>query len=446
MTASAPSSPVASRRAGLLRHRDLRLLLAGQAVSELGSQIGSIALPLVAVLGLGASPLQVGVLTAAGTISFAVLALPAGVWVDRLPRRPLLIGADLVRGAALLTVPVAAALHRLTLTQLAVVALAVGMARVLFDVAYPSYLPTLVDRAELVRGNAYLESSRSATQLTGPGLGGWLVQLVGAPMAVLADAVSFLASAGCLVAIKASEPRPAWSGRRELRRELAEGLRFVLGRPALRAITVCTALTNLLWAAAGTVQLLFLVHQVGLAPATIGLLVSAGAAGGLLAALAATRVAGWAGDASRLIWLPVTMTAPFALCTPLTAPGWRVALFPIGVAVTSFGQALYNIGQISFRQALCPPELLGRMNASIRFLVFGALPLGGLLGGLAGERLGVHPTLWLCGIGLALTPIPLLASLRNVAGTRAGHAAGRPRRLGTATRPRRERMRRRPWR
>jgi hypothetical protein len=146
---------------------------------------------------------------------------------------------------------------------------------------------------------------------------------------VLADAVSFLASAGCLLSIRAAEPRPAPSARRRLRRELAEGLGFVLGQPALRAITACTALTNLLWAAAGTVQLLFLVHQVGLDPAAIGLLVSAGAAGGLLAALAATRV-GRGADTARLIWLPVTVTAPFALCTPLTAPGWRVALLPWG--------------------------------------------------------------------------------------------------------------------
>ena len=390
MTATVPSSPPSAQGGGLLRHRDVRLLLAGQAVSELGSQVGSIALPLVAVLGLRASPLQVGVLTAAGTISFAVLALPAGVWVDRLPRRPVLVGADLVRGAALLTVPVAAALHRLTLVQLAVVALAGGVARVLFDVAYPSYLPTLVDRERLVQGNAYLESSRSATQLTGPGLGGWLVELVGAPAAVLADAVSFPLSAGCLLGIRTTEPRPASSGRRRLRRELVEGLGFVLGQPALRAITACTALTNLLWAAAGAVHLLFLVHQVRLAPGAIGLLVSAGAGGGLVAALAATRVARGV-DTSRLIWVPVTVTAPFALCTPLTAPGWRVALFPVGVAVTSFGRVLYTIAQISYRQALCPPGLLGRMNASIRFLVFGALPLGGLLGGLAGERLGVHP-------------------------------------------------------
>jgi hypothetical protein len=136
-------------------------------------------------------------------------------------------------------------------------------------VAYPSYLPALVDRDELVRGNAYLESSRSATQLGGPGLGGWLVQLAGAPMAVLADAASFLVSAWCLLAIRAREPRPARPARPALRRELAEGLRFVLGRPELRAITACTALTNLLWAAAGTVQLLFLVHQVGLAPAAL---------------------------------------------------------------------------------------------------------------------------------------------------------------------------------
>ena len=324
MPASAPSPPAAVPRAGTLRRRDVRLLLAGQATSELGSQVGSIALPLVAVLGLGASPLQIGVLTAAGTISFAMLALPAGVWVDRVARRPVLVGADLVRGLALLTVPVAAALDRLALAQLAVVALVVGAARVLFDVAYPSYLPALVGRDDLVRANAYLESSRSATQLAG------------AATAVAADAVSFLASAGCLLAIRAAEPRPARSGRRELRRELAEGLRFVLAQPALRAITTCTALTNLLWGAAGTVQLLFLVHQVGLDPAAIGLLFSAGAAGGLLAALAATRVARGA-DTARLIWLPVTVTAPFALCTPLTAPGWRVALLPLGAAVTSFG-------------------------------------------------------------------------------------------------------------
>ena len=254
MTASVPGERVTDRGAGLLRDRDRRLLLAGQAASELGSQVGGIALPLV-----------------------AVLALPAGVWVDRAARRPVLVGADLVRGVALLTVPVAAGLHRLSLVQLAVVALATGTARVLFDVAYPSYLPALVGRDQLVGANAWLESSRSATQLTGPGLGGWLVQLAGAPLAVAADAASFLVSAGCLLAIRAAEPDPPRpAGPANLRRELAEGLRFVLGQPVLRAITACTALTNLLWAAAGTVQLLFLVHQVGLDPAAIGLLLSAG--------------------------------------------------------------------------------------------------------------------------------------------------------------------------
>jgi hypothetical protein len=407
VTSTPPTTP--ATRPGLLRHRDLRLLLAGQAVSELGSQVGSIALPLVAVLSLRATPLELGLVTAAGTIAFAVLALPAGVWVDRVRRRPVLVGADLARGALLLTIPLAAALDRLTLAQLVVVALAGGLARVLFDVAYPSYLPTLVDRDRLVAANAFLESNRSVSQLAGPGLGGWLVQLVGAPTAVAADAASFLGSACCLRAIRAPEPPPAGARRPRLRRELAEGLAFVLGQPALRAITACTAATNLLWAAAATVQLLFLIHQVGLAPGTIGLLVSAGSVGGLAAALLATRIAAAVGT-TRLIWLSVTATAPFALCTPLAAPGWRVALLPVGMAMTSFGQVLYNVAQISYRQALCPPGLLGRMNASIRFLVFGALPLGGLAGGILGERLGVHAALWACGIGLALTPLPLLRS------------------------------------
>jgi MFS family permease len=203
---TATPRPPAATRPGLLGRRDVRLLLAGQAVSELGSQVGSIALPLVAVLSLRATPLEIGLVTAAGTVAFAVAALPAGVWVDRVPRRPVLVGADLARGALLLTIPLAAALDRLTLVQLAVVAAAVGLARVLFDVAYPSYLPTLVDRDRLVQANAFLESNRSVTQLAGPGLGGWLVQLAGAPAAVAADAASFLGSACCLRAIRAPEP------------------------------------------------------------------------------------------------------------------------------------------------------------------------------------------------------------------------------------------------
>jgi len=403
------ASPPPATTGGLWRQRDPRLLLAGQAASELGSQVGSIALPLVAVLSLGAGPLEVGLVTAAGTIAFAAVALPAGVWVDRLRRRPLLVGADLARGALLLTIPLAAAAGRLTLAQLLAVALASGVARVLFDVAYPSYVPALVGRDRLVPANAALESNRSVTQLAGPGLGGWLVQLVGAPAAVLADALSYLASAGCLLAIRGGEPAPDRSRGGRLRPELAEGLAFVRDQPALRAIVACTALTNLAWAAAGAVQLLFLVRQVGLAPGTIGLLVSAGSVGGLAGAAVVTRVAR-AGGTARLIWLSVAATAPFAFCTPLTAPGWRLALFPVGVAVTGFGQVLYNVAQISYRQALCPPGLLGRVNASVRFLVFGALPLGGLLGGLLGERLGVRATLWVCGVGLLLAPVPLLRS------------------------------------
>jgi Transmembrane secretion effector len=257
MTADASSSPRPSRGGGLLRHRDLRLLPAGQAVSELGSQVGGIALPLVAVLSLEASPVQVGVLTAAGTISFAVLALPAGVWVDRLPRRPVLVGADLVRGAALLTVPVAAALGRLTLAQLVVVALAVGVA------------PGAVRR-----GLSQLPARPGRAGGAGPGQ-----RLAGV---------------------------------------------VPVGHPAHRPGT------GRLAGAAG--------RRPGGRGCRRGQLPGLGRTGGLVAALAATRVGSRAADTSRPIWLPVTVTAPFALCTPLTAPGWRVVLFPVGVAVTSFGQ------------------------------------------------------------------------------------------------------------
>ena len=282
------------RPGGLWLHRDFRNLWAAETISVFGSQVDDLAIGFVAILVLDASAFEVAVL---GTLNFApfiLLTLPAGVWVDRLRRRPILISADFGRAGLLATVPVAYALDALTLTQLYVVVFLVGACQVFFDVAYQSYLPSLVDRNQLVEGNSKLEISRSSAQVTGPGLGGALVEVVTAPYAVLVDALSFVASGAFLLRIRKREVVPrvvTTDGRKpSMRSELKEGLRFVGGNPNLRAQAGCTATSNLFSSLAFSIFLVFAVRELRLSAAVIGLVFSVGAAGSLLAAFTARRI------------------------------------------------------------------------------------------------------------------------------------------------------------
>jgi MFS family permease len=399
----------ARRRGGLFWHRGFRLLWAGDTVSQFGSQVSTLALPLVAVLFLHASTFQVGVLTAAQYAAFLLVGLPAGAWCDRIRRRPVMITGDLARAALLAWVPLGAALGVLTIWQLLAVAFLHGIATVFFDVAYQSYLPALVDRGDLMEGNAKLQASESVAQVAGPTVGGFLAQLVGAPFAVLADAASFVVSAGCVGAIRAPEPAPPRPPRRNLVREIGEGLGFVLRHPILRMIAGTTGTSNLFNTAFGAVIVVFFVRELRLAPGTIGALMSVGSIGGIAAALTAGRVSRWLGPA-RTIWLSLVVTTPFELLIPLTERGAGLVLYVVGYFAFCYGVVIYNVAQVSFRQALCPPALLGRMNATIRFLVWGTMPLGGLLGGVLGTVLGLRPTLWVTAVGCVLATGWVLAS------------------------------------
>src|SRR3982750_3204093 len=217
------------------RRRDFRLLLFGQTTSQLGAQISGVAVPLLAVLTLGASPLQLGLVSAAGTLAFALIGLPAGAWIDRRRRRPILVASDLSRTALLLTIPLAAVLGILTLTQLIVVSLLAGVARVFFDVGYQSYLPAVTGTDRLLGANSAMETVRAGGQVVGPGIGGWLVSLLGAANVVLLQAAPFAVSAASLLAIRAPEPGPpVVVDRPRMRTEIAEGLRFVADTPLLR--------------------------------------------------------------------------------------------------------------------------------------------------------------------------------------------------------------------
>lgn len=411
----APSPPVAV--SSLLRIRDFRLLLAGAAAGQVGAQVTLVALPLVAILVLEAPAFEVGLLTAAETAAFLLIGLPAGAWVDRMRKLPLMIRADVVRAAAMASVPLAAVADVLTMAQLYVVALVTGAATVFFDVAHQSYLPELLPKEQLMAGNGALETVRSSAQVTGPGLGGGLVQLVGAHLAIVADAIGYAVSALFLRAIeRAPESRPEPVPGASLRSDIGEGLRFVLGHPLLRVIAMTTGLGNFFTAMLMATQTVFLVRVIGLAPTSVGLMLSASAAGGLAGALSAGALAGRLGQA-RVIWLSALATGPFALLWPLSGHGAAAVLFAVGSGAVAFGAVVYNVAQVSFRQTLCPPRLLGRMNATLRFLVWGTLPLGAVAGGAVAGAFGARAALWVCALGFLVVPIPLLCSpLRRMRG------------------------------
>ncbi|GAA3458965.1 MFS transporter [Saccharothrix longispora] len=393
----------------LRSHRDFRLLWVGDTVSQFGATIGRTVLPLLAVGALAATPFEMGVLSAAGSAAFLLIGLPAGVWVDRMSRRPVMLVADLARALLLLSIPVAWWLGALTLAHLVVVALLVGAATVMFDVAYQSYLPALVGREQLVEGNSKLESSRAVAQVSGPALAGGLAQALGAAVGVLATGVGYLVSALFLLRIRTVEPVPERTGRTGLRHEVAEGLRFVFGHPSLRAIVACTGTSNFFGGIGAAVTVLFLVRELGLSEGAVGLLLSAAGAGAVLGAVTMGRWHARFGPITP-IWLSALVTFPLGLLVPLGAPDWRLALVVLGEVGIGYGVIVYNVAQLSYRQSICPDHLLGRMNASIRFVVWGALPLGGLAGGALGEGIGITPTLWVAMAGQALSALWVVLS------------------------------------
>jgi predicted MFS family arabinose efflux permease len=396
-------------QATLWRHADFRRLWLGESVAQFGSAISRVALPLVAVTLLAATPLQLGLLTAAQTAGFLLVGLPAGAWIDRLRKRPLMMRMDVLRTLLLVTIPVAWWCDVLSMAQLLAVALAAGVATVFFDVAYQSYLPSLVGRERLVEGNGKLETTRALADVSGPALGGGLVQLLGAATAVAADAVGFAASALCLRRIRRPEPEPHRPDLPSMRREIGEGMRYVLRQPLLRAMTACTGTANLAMGVVAAMTVLFLSRELGLAAGAVGALVGVAGAGGVLGAVTASWWIRSIGQA-RAIWLVPLLTWPLGVLQALATPGWGLVAFVVGSLVLGYGAVVYNVAQVSFRQALTPDHLLGRMNASVRFLVWGTIPLGGLLGGVLGAWVGVRPALAVGLVGQALAVGWVLAS------------------------------------
>jgi len=389
-------------RGSLLFHADFRRLWIGDAISQVGTMVTMLAMPLLAVKVLHATPFEVGLLTTFEFLAFLVIGLPAGAWVDRMRRRDVMIAADLGRMVILGSVPVTAAFGALTIWQLYAVVLLAGGLTVFFDVSYQSYLPFLVGRERLVEGNAKLQGTQSVAQVAGPSVGGFLVQLLGAPYAIAVDAVSYLWSALWVGAVRSREPRPERAADAHLLQEIREGVSFITEHRILRSIAGCTATSNL-WNAAGTpVLIVLLARTLDLSAGVIGVLFSAAAVGGLLGALVARRLADRIGQGPT-IWLSVALSSPLMFVQPFLQRDWTLAVFVATQVAWYGGVVVYNITQVSFRQALCPERLLGRMNATMRFLVWGTMPIGGLLGGALGSTVGVRPALFITAAGESLS-------------------------------------------
>ncbi|MFD8751882.1 MFS transporter [Kitasatospora sp. NPDC059577] len=405
-----------SSRIGLLRDPNFRLLFTATALGQLSDRVIFLALPMVAIVSLKADPFQVGLLSATTMAGSLLIGLPAGAWVERMRKRSVMITTDLARALFLLTIPVAWELDLLTIWLLYAVALVHGLFTVFFDVAYVSYLPHLVGRNNLVEGNSKLSAIRSVTSISGPGVSGPLIGWIGAPATLVASSIGMAASGlfACGIRNREPEPAPAPHERPRLSRDIMEGLRFVLSYPILRTTMLTDGVFNLFLVMYQTMLMVFLTRQLGLGATGTGLILSAMGCGGLLGALLAAGISKRVGP-GPVIWIAPLVTCPLTLVMPMAQPGWTVYVAALGLVALSLGGVVRLVAQASFQQALTPDRLLGRTSATARFVSWGGLALGGLLGGTSGSAFGAAHTLWIAGTGMTLSALPaLLSPLRTM--------------------------------
>jgi len=402
------------RRAGLWRHPDFVNLWAGSTISVFGTLVGRTALPFAAILTLDASPFEIALLAQADLIPGFLFGLVAGVWVDRLPRRPIMIAADIGRALLLGLIPLAAVLDVLSLGLIYAVAALTSVLSAFFDVAYQSYLPSLVSRDELVEGNSKLSASASVAEVAAFGSGGWLVHLLTAPIAILIDALSFVASAFFILRIRTPELPPVPSHEREEAwREAVAGLRIVLGNATLRALAVCNFTWNLGFRMGGTVFILYVTRELGLGTGPQGMIYAVGGVSSLLGAVATGPATRRWGPGPTLI-ATLFLAAVGQLFIPLAGVATTTAIvvaflvaqqLTVDPALTAF-----DITQVSLRQAMAPLAVQGRVNATMRFTEFGAQLIGAAIGGVLGGTIGLRPTLVVASGGVVLAALLLLLS------------------------------------
>jgi MFS family permease len=399
--------------ASLWRHADFMKLWAGQTVSELGSVVTRTAVPLVALLVLGAGPLEMALLVVSGSLAVLLVGFFAGAWVDRLRRRPLLISADAVRAVLLFSIPAAYLAGTLRIEQLYLVVFLEGCFGALFDAAYPAYVPSLIGVDRVVEGNSKLATSSSLAEIGGPGLGGGLVQLIGAPFAILVDAISFVISAISLILIDSPEPpRPARTSRTRIRQEITEGLRLVRRHPVLVPLTLRTVVAHVAGSFYGVLYTIYLISDLHLNPFLLGVVVSAGGVGSLVGSFVASRIIARLGFGPALIWT-ATGASIVGVLTPLAGGPLLLATVMVFIPqlIGDGLQTIEGIAELSLIQGVIPDRILGRVNATLEVFSHGvAYPLGALMAAAIAGWIGVRGAIALGWAGMAVSILLLVFS------------------------------------
>ncbi|MEU4334953.1 MFS transporter [Micromonospora lupini] len=385
--------------ASLWRHRDFLLLWSGRTLSEVGDAVSMLAIPLLAVTVLDASAVQVGILNATRMVAYLFLSLPAGVWVDRMRKRPLMVACHLVRAGLVASVAVGAWAGWVTMAHLWTVALLAGVCTVLYETAHQSFLPSVVAGNQLLDANGKLTTTYSVSQIAGYGVGGALVSALGVARTAGVDALAYLVNALSLLLIRRAEDPPVEARRRDFRRELGAGLAFVFRHPVMPRLVAASASFNLFSQMIFALAVLYLVRDLRLSDHLVGVVLALTTLGGIIGGLASARLGRLVGTA-RIIWLAPLGLGWTVLLVPVAEPGWGPVAYTIGMAGMGALFAIYNAAAVSYRQRVCPPEMLGRMTASIRFVIFGVMPAGALAGGLLGSWWGERPTLWVAAVGV----------------------------------------------
>lgn len=383
------------QRSGLWANRDLMNLWGAETVSQFGSQITPVAVPLLAALTLDATAFEMGLLAAANGLPLLIVGFVAGAWVDRLKRQPVMLAMDIGRAITLLTIPIAAVLDSLSIELLMVVSLLAGVQTVFFNAAYASILPVLVGRAQIADANGKLYSSMSISQVAGPALAGSLISLISAPAVLLIDAVTFLCSGWFITRIGDREPAPDRSRQdHHFWGEVREGFQTLFASPILRATTAASATINLSGFLFPAVYVLYMTDDLGLSSTGVGLVYAAGGVGSLIGSITAHRLSLAIGVGPTLLWSAVAF-GTFGLTVPLAilVPDHALPLIVFAEFMQWMALIVFNVIRLSLRQALTPDRLQGRVSASNQVIVGGMQPIGSLLGGTIGSLFGIHTAL-----------------------------------------------------
>ncbi|MEO5919200.1 MAG: MFS transporter [Candidatus Limnocylindrales bacterium] len=397
----------------LWQHPDFLKLWVGQTVSEFGSVVTRTAVPLVAVLVLGAGPFEMAFLVVSASLAVLLFGFLAGAWVDRVRRRPLLIGADAIRAVVLFSIPVAYVAGALRMEQLYVVMFIEASLGALFDAAYPAYVPSLIGIERVIDGNSKLATSSSLAEIGGPGLAGALVQIVSAPFAILVDAVSYVVSAISLLLIRSPEPaRPTREFVTPIRREIVEGLELVRQHRVLFPIVLRSVIAHISGSFYGVLYTLYLLNELHLTPFMLGVVISAGGVGALVGSLFASRVIRRLGLGPALIWTAAAASA-IGILTPLAqGPILVAALMVFLPQLIGDGlQTIEGVAEISLIQGLSPDRILGRVNATLEVFSHGiAYPVGALLAAFLAEVIGIRGGIAIGWGGMAISILLLVRS------------------------------------